>query len=179
MSDESELRSFFDRWLNLEERKAAVSEDLKELFSEAKSRGFEPKAMRIAFKGKVRDESETEDDRALAAMVYTYRAAIDAPHAHPAPAREKTLKKSVRSETADHTSSPPHEADASGETNSNPQEPTSSPATADKAEAPVSSPGASAAFTLRPHCLNPESCAGYGSKHCHACLKAAQESEAA
>lgn len=32
---------------------------------------------------------------------------------------------------------------------------------------------------LRPHCLNPSNCGGSGSKHCHACLKAAAEGEAA
>lgn len=28
---------------------------------------------------------------------------------------------------------------------------------------------------LRPHCQRPESCAGYGAKHCYACLKAAEQ----
>ena len=32
---------------------------------------------------------------------------------------------------------------------------------------------------LRPHCQNPDECAGYGAKHCHSCLKAAAVSEAA
>ena len=32
---------------------------------------------------------------------------------------------------------------------------------------------------LRPHCLNPNLCAGSGSKHCHRCTKAMAESEAA
>jgi uncharacterized protein (UPF0335 family) len=31
-------------------------------------------------------------------------------------------------------------------------------------------------YVLRPHCLNPSLCAGSGSKHCHACLKARDES---
>jgi hypothetical protein len=49
------------------------------------------------------------------------------------------------------------------------------PATADKAEASTSSPSASAAnrwAAIRPHCINPDCCAGSGSKHCHTCLKA-------
>lgn len=31
---------------------------------------------------------------------------------------------------------------------------------------------------LRPHCLNPEVCAGYGSNHCHSCLKSSELAEA-
>lgn len=29
------------------------------------------------------------------------------------------------------------------------------------------------AAPLRPHCMEPDNCGGYGAKHCHACLKAA------
>ncbi|RVL05122.1 hypothetical protein CN151_10795 [Sinorhizobium meliloti] len=32
---------------------------------------------------------------------------------------------------------------------------------------------------LRPHCRNPEACGGYGTNHCHPCLKALRESEKA
>lgn len=38
---------------------------------------------------------------------------------------------------------------------------------------------APATFTLRPDCLKPENCAGYGSTHCHSCKKEAQGREAA
>jgi hypothetical protein len=30
---------------------------------------------------------------------------------------------------------------------------------------------------LRPHCLNPSNCAGYGARECNACIKAAKEHE--
>jgi uncharacterized protein (UPF0335 family) len=38
---------------------------------------------------------------------------------------------------------------------------------------------APATFTLRPNCLRPESCAGHGTSHCHACKVAMREGEAA
>lgn len=35
-------------------------------------------------------------------------------------------------------------------------------------------------FVLRPHCLHPHDCAGYGTQHCHVCaVKAAGQNEAA
>lgn len=94
-----------------------------------------------------------------------------------------------------------HEGRSEGEaasadlpTHSNPQEPTSSPV---KADSPASTsspePGTNSddfhpedlAFLrkpkspLRPHCLTPDCCAGYGSKHCHACLKARDDATVA
>jgi len=86
------------------------------------------------------------------------------------------------------------DAGLASSTNSNSSEPNSSPVEADTPDA-----GANASGTLsedefvplsfqirkmdirelRPHCLNPSNCGGSGSKHCHACLKAAAEGEAA
>jgi hypothetical protein len=39
----------------------------------------------------------------------------------------------------------------------------------------VSQPTAKPKFALRPHCRNPEACGGYGTNHCHTCLKAQRE----
>jgi hypothetical protein len=76
------------------------------------------------------------------------------------------------------TPSPPP---ASG-THSNPQP--VSLTTADKAGEVEPPPSAllvaiSKPFVLRPHCLNPDLCAGSGANHCHACKKAMAEGEAA
>lgn len=81
--------------------------------------------------------------------------------------------------------------DEIAETDSNSQ-PTSSPdANKTGAEPPPSAPVAPIeddfeppAFLarkkpMRPHCLNPECCAGQGYEHCHRCKKAMAESEAA
>ena len=71
-----QLRSIFDRWSRLEGEKAMLTEDLKELFAEAKGNGYDPKALRIAFRTKVKAEAETDADRETAALVDTYLSAL-------------------------------------------------------------------------------------------------------
>lgn len=72
-----QLRSIYARWERLEEEKAATSADLKELFLEAKGNGYEPKALRIAFRLKAKaDGPEAADTAATAALVETYISAL-------------------------------------------------------------------------------------------------------
>src|SRR4051812_40008345 len=71
-----QLRSIFTRWQNLEAAKEQNREDLKELFAEAKGSGFEPKALRLAFRQKV-GEPETDADRALSMLVENYLTALE------------------------------------------------------------------------------------------------------
>jgi uncharacterized protein (UPF0335 family) len=91
MSDQ--LRSIYARWQNLEADKAAISEDLKELFAEAKGNGYDAKALRIAFRLKAAAEGPHATAVAeTASLVETYITAlggtIDAPRAHPRIAHE-------------------------------------------------------------------------------------------
>lgn len=58
----SAIQSLFDRWQEFEAQKEAVREDLKELFAEADSQGFNPKALRAAF----RYAASSEEDRKAA-----------------------------------------------------------------------------------------------------------------
>lgn len=44
------LLNGYNRWLRLEEEKAAIGDDLKELFAELKGHGFTPKAVRESFR---------------------------------------------------------------------------------------------------------------------------------
>lgn len=71
-----QLRSVYDRWLRLEEDKAALGEDLKELFAEARGNGFDAKALRVAF----RKRRALSDDAGKVlehdAIVDTYMAAL-------------------------------------------------------------------------------------------------------
>ena len=92
------LQSFFARWQRLEDEKSAISDDLKELFAEAKGLGFDTKVMRKVFRDKTADQA----DRDLFEAIYDlYWAAIgggsgpepeaadfDEPRARPARARE-------------------------------------------------------------------------------------------
>jgi uncharacterized protein (UPF0335 family) len=55
------LRNGFERWQRLEGEKAAISEDLKELFGELKAQGLDGKALRAAFR-KVAKAGDTEAD---------------------------------------------------------------------------------------------------------------------
>ena len=60
------LLSFFDRIERLEEEKAALAEDIKEVYAEAKSVGFEVKIMRRVMKLRKMDvEKRQEEDELL------------------------------------------------------------------------------------------------------------------
>ncbi len=77
-----QLVSIFARWRNLQDRKTEIAEDSKELFAEAKSNGFEPKALRIAFAEAIKaDEPVSDTDKATADLAAVY---LDALGTHPA-----------------------------------------------------------------------------------------------
>ncbi len=59
------LESFIKRVERLQEEKAALGEDIKEVFSEAKGAGFDPKIMREVIKIRAADPSELAERRAL------------------------------------------------------------------------------------------------------------------
>ncbi len=60
------LLSFFDRIERLEEEKSALAEDIKDVYAEAKSAGFEVKIMRRIMKlRKMEIEKRREEDELL------------------------------------------------------------------------------------------------------------------
>jgi uncharacterized protein (UPF0335 family) len=59
------LRSFIERLERLEEDKAAVSEDMKEVFSEAKSSGFDVKILRQILKIRKMDDADRAEQETL------------------------------------------------------------------------------------------------------------------
>lgn len=60
------LLSFFDRIERLEEEKAALAEDIKDVYAEAKAAGFEVKIMRRIMKlRKMEIEKRREEDELL------------------------------------------------------------------------------------------------------------------
>ena len=67
------LRSFIERIERLEEDKAAVMEDMKEVFAEAKSDGFDVKIMRQILKIRKMDDADRAEQEAL---LETYMSAI-------------------------------------------------------------------------------------------------------
>lgn len=67
------LLSFFERIERLEEEKAALAEDIKEVLAEAKSAGFEVKIMRRIMKlRKMEPEKRQEEDE----LLHLYMSAI-------------------------------------------------------------------------------------------------------
>jgi len=67
------LRSFIQRIERLEEEKKTISEDVREVFAEAKSSGFDPKIMRQVLKLR---KMETADRQEQEALLETYLAAL-------------------------------------------------------------------------------------------------------
>ena len=76
---DDQVRAAFQCWKNLEEEKARISEDLKELFAEQKAFGHDTKAMRAAFRLKVKLDEARPEDAEHEALVDTYLAAFSAP----------------------------------------------------------------------------------------------------
>jgi uncharacterized protein (UPF0335 family) len=74
------LRSFIERVERLEEEKAALSEDIKEVYAEAKGQGFDAKVMRrvVAIRKKDGDAYAEECE-----ILRTYMSAIGMQHELP------------------------------------------------------------------------------------------------
>jgi len=89
-----QLVSIFERWQRLEEEKAEISEGLKELFAEAKGNGYDAKALRLAFRAKVKADEADPADAELQALVEIYLDNLaERPRARPAPARVEIIEK--------------------------------------------------------------------------------------
>lgn len=118
---DAHLRQFYDRWDRLEQDKAALQADLRELFAEMKGEGYDAKAARLAFRTKAKQEDETDADRAFDATVEAYVAALGTPvatrapasaHAHETPAEDTTQAGGEREEEGRRERRNPSPADA-------------------------------------------------------------------
>jgi len=68
-----ELRSFIERIERLEEEKKTIAGDIKDVYGEAKARGFEAKAIRKI----IAERKQDRDERMVfEAILDTYRAAL-------------------------------------------------------------------------------------------------------
>lgn len=68
------LRSLIERIEKLEEDKKEIATDIREVFAEAKSAGFDPKIMRAILKLRKMDASDRDEQEFL---LDTYRKALD------------------------------------------------------------------------------------------------------
>ena len=60
-----QLKSFIERIERLEEEKAALAGDIKEVFLEAKGNGFNTKAMRKILSLRKKDHAERQEEEAI------------------------------------------------------------------------------------------------------------------
>jgi uncharacterized protein (UPF0335 family) len=75
------LRSFIERIERLEEEKKAIAEDLKEVYAEAKSVGFDTKIMRTVIKIR---KMEPNDRQEMEALLDVYMHALEGGGTQPA-----------------------------------------------------------------------------------------------
>jgi uncharacterized protein (UPF0335 family) len=64
-SAKDQLRSFVARIERLEEEKAALSVDLREVYAEAKANGFDVKALRSVVRLRKQDEDKRREEEAV------------------------------------------------------------------------------------------------------------------
>lgn len=67
------LRAFIQRIEKLEEEKKAISDDIREVFAEAKANGYDPKIMRQVLRLRKMDTADRQEQDAL---LETYLAAL-------------------------------------------------------------------------------------------------------
>lgn len=68
-----QLRAFIERIERLEEEKAAIGDDIKEAFAEAKGTGFDTKAIRTLVKLRKMDQASRQEAEAILDL---YKAAL-------------------------------------------------------------------------------------------------------
>jgi len=60
-----ELKQFIERLERLEEEKAGISGDIKEVFAELTGRGFDAKAVRQILRMRKKDQAERQEEEAI------------------------------------------------------------------------------------------------------------------
>jgi uncharacterized protein (UPF0335 family) len=60
-----QLRSLIERIERLEEEKKTISEDIREVYAEAKGNGFDTKVMRQVIRIRKQDSSERQEEEAI------------------------------------------------------------------------------------------------------------------
>jgi uncharacterized protein (UPF0335 family) len=60
-----ELKQFIERIERLEEEKAGIASDIKDVFAELKGRGFDTKAVRSILRIRKKDHAERQEEEAI------------------------------------------------------------------------------------------------------------------
>ena len=61
----TQLRAFIERIERLEEEKKTISDDIKQIYSEAKNSGFDTKAMRTIIRLRQKEDRERQEEEAM------------------------------------------------------------------------------------------------------------------
>lgn len=61
----AQLRAFIERIERLEEEKKTISDDIKEVYSEAKNSGFDTKAIRAIIRLRKKEDGERQEEEAM------------------------------------------------------------------------------------------------------------------
>ena len=61
----AQLRAFIERIERLEEEKKTISDDIKEVYSEAKNSGFDTKAIRTIIRLRKKEDRERQEEEAM------------------------------------------------------------------------------------------------------------------
>ena len=69
----AELRQFIERIERLEEEKQTIQDDIKDVFGEAKGRGYDTKAMKTIIRLRKKDANERLEEESI---LQTYMAAL-------------------------------------------------------------------------------------------------------
>lgn len=77
---QDQLRAFIERIERMEEEKKAVSDDIKEIFAEAKGNGFDTKVLRTLIKIRKQDASERMEQEALLDLYMAALGMSNGPH---------------------------------------------------------------------------------------------------
>jgi uncharacterized protein (UPF0335 family) len=68
-----QLRAFIERIERLEEEKKTISDDIKDVYAEAKGTGFDTKALRVIIRLRKKDQAERQEEEAILDL---YKAAL-------------------------------------------------------------------------------------------------------
>ena len=68
-----QLRAFIERIERLEEEKKTITDDIKEVYAEAKGTGFDTKAMRSIIRLRKKDQAERQEEETILDL---YKAAL-------------------------------------------------------------------------------------------------------
>ncbi|MFB2550314.1 DUF2312 domain-containing protein [Ensifer soli] len=69
----AELRQFIERIERLEEEKSSLNDDIKDVYGEAKGRGYDTKAMKTIIRLRKKDANERLEEESI---LQTYMAAL-------------------------------------------------------------------------------------------------------